>query len=400
MKNNLLHDLFKDASYPAMLLGDKGDPWVNDAFKNLPDEEQKTTRQWAEAQTLPCSMQTRLHYYDLLPAQDQRLVLASPRFDHADQKTLCTGLINTLDEGGNPWLSAVQLLGPMLGWSHVAAIMHKNDENDELIGHWHKGDLEAPRTLPITPGSLAARLYSASNDQILVHHPCERYPEDPLINQKKHSFWLGQLVSNADGPHAGYLCCWGKPDSDQLQQARSLLTLSADLISAFVATRRKTSIAHVNTRHLPTDPLTQLPGRKAFDMTLESFEQRYLQTQEDCLMAMLDINGLSAINTERGVEFGDQLLRELGQEFNKRYSDNGRVFRFAGDEFVILQPFGNKEPSLTKDLGEIEKKLAEKFELEEFSLAAGIAKLSDSKGSSDDLMLMCDKRLHDAKSTA
>jgi len=147
----------------------------------------------------------------------------------------------------------------------------------------------------------------------------------------------------------------------------------------------------------PLDELTGLPGRAAFDATLETFEQHYRHDRQNCEMAMLDINGLSSINQRNGMEFGDEVLRRFARKLRHICRPDDRLFRFGGDEFVVLMPYRQKPPPLQKRLSEIEREMRALQGLERFSASAGIANLSETNGSSDDLMLLSDRRLHQAK---
>ena len=397
MKTHPLQDLFANASYPVLVLEDKEEQWQNAAFDELPKQERQTALEWAQKQDYPSCLETERHTYELLIADERKLIVASTRHDRGAQRALCQKMIHALSAQHDPWLSSVQILGPMLQWSHTAAVKRKSDTQDELLGHWHKGALEPPQTIPFE-NTLASQLYDVIYDQMLVHRPADKFPEDKLVVAKKHSFWIGQRIDTADGETLGYLCAWGKPDADQIARARQVLSLAADIISGFIAHADNVSpSASIDIQHLAPDHLTGLPGRRAFDHTLETAEAAYLDRGQDCLMAMLDISGLSAINAERGVEAGDQLLRELASQLEALYSGADRVFRFGGDEFVILQPFDEIEPPLLQQVRDIESALQETFSLPVLRLCAGTARLSDSKGSSDDLMLLCDKRLQDAK---
>ncbi|MCR5396207.1 MAG: GGDEF domain-containing protein [Lachnospiraceae bacterium] len=52
--------------------------------------------------------------------------------------------------------------------------------------------------------------------------------------------------------------------------------------------------------------------------------------------AMIDMNDFKEINDTYGHSAGDQALRDMADLFRKVTSDNTTVFRFAGDEFILL----------------------------------------------------------------
>jgi diguanylate cyclase (GGDEF)-like protein len=77
------------------------------------------------------------------------------------------------------------------------------------------------------------------------------------------------------------------------------------------------------------DPLTGLPGRRAFDEALSKLSGRYA-------IAMVDIDHFKAVNDRYGHDVGDQVLRMLAA----RTADlsGARAFRFGGEEFALVFP--------------------------------------------------------------
>lgn len=77
------------------------------------------------------------------------------------------------------------------------------------------------------------------------------------------------------------------------------------------------------------DPLTGCGNRGGFDHALHE------AAGQGCL-AILDLNGLKQINDRFGRPAGDQVLVTVAGRLLDLLSDDGRVFRLAGDEFGVL----------------------------------------------------------------
>lgn len=91
------------------------------------------------------------------------------------------------------------------------------------------------------------------------------------------------------------------------------------------------------------------------------------------------------------------MLRRFAKQLSHLGRAEDRIFRFGGDEFVLLMPFEDSPPPLQQRLKEVETRLREQLGIEGFSVGAGLACLSETNGSGDDLMLLTDRRLRQSK---
>src|SRR3546814_9852753 len=84
------------------------------------------------------------------------------------------------------------------------------------------------------------------------------------------------------------------------------------------------------------DPLTGLPNRRKFQMTLtEALESARRTGKEHCLCFM-DLDGFKAVNDTAGHEYGDMVLVAVSRELEKSIRSGDQVARFGGDEFGII----------------------------------------------------------------
>lgn len=82
----------------------------------------------------------------------------------------------------------------------------------------------------------------------------------------------------------------------------------------------------------PLDPLTGLPTRPALDRALKEAVER----QPSVALAMLDVDGFEAINSQYGQEVGDRVLQALARLLTEAVPDG--AYRSGGDEFTLLMP--------------------------------------------------------------
>jgi diguanylate cyclase (GGDEF)-like protein/PAS domain S-box-containing protein len=91
-------------------------------------------------------------------------------------------------------------------------------------------------------------------------------------------------------------------------------------------------------RHLAYhDKLTGLGNRDLFNTDIRSF----LETVEEhpglhSALMFLDLDGFKQVNDTLGHEAGDKLLMEAGRRLRSKLRETDAVYRFGGDEFVVL----------------------------------------------------------------
>ncbi len=82
------------------------------------------------------------------------------------------------------------------------------------------------------------------------------------------------------------------------------------------------------------DPLTGLFNRGHLDQLLT--DSSAFDAQQHYAVIFLDMNNFKEINDEYGHEIGDQVLRISAKRLRNSCHESDRIFRFGGDEFVII----------------------------------------------------------------
>lgn len=100
------------------------------------------------------------------------------------------------------------------------------------------------------------------------------------------------------------------------------------------------------------DPVTGLANRRALDLALETAE-----SDPNVSIVLFDANNFGRLNKTAGHRFGDIVLRDMATTIYRQaalFNAGERVFRFGGDEFVILAPSGIAEilrDNIERDFG-------------------------------------------------
>ena len=84
------------------------------------------------------------------------------------------------------------------------------------------------------------------------------------------------------------------------------------------------------------DPLTGLHNRHSCDVVLASLIQRVKQKNTSFAVAMGDVDFFKYVNDTYGHQAGDETLRQLAKVISTHMEHLGFVFRWGGEEFVLI----------------------------------------------------------------
>ncbi|QFJ54029.1 EAL domain-containing protein [Pseudobutyrivibrio xylanivorans] len=92
-----------------------------------------------------------------------------------------------------------------------------------------------------------------------------------------------------------------------------------------------------------TDALTGLYNRRAFTDVIQKYVDQYNTDKSDFALIMLDIDRFKQINDTCGHDYGDEVLKKASKVLKRVALDNSVVFRFGGDEFIIIHQYTSDE---------------------------------------------------------
>ncbi len=101
------------------------------------------------------------------------------------------------------------------------------------------------------------------------------------------------------------------------------------------------------------DVLTTLPNRQSLDMRLlqicEHYSQRLIkdkQAEKSSWLAVLDIDHFKHVNDNFGHLYGDEVLLIFSQLMSRSFRYNDFLFRYGGEEFVVIVNLATQEGAL------------------------------------------------------
>lgn len=102
----------------------------------------------------------------------------------------------------------------------------------------------------------------------------------------------------------------------------------------------KNSLEDINAK----DILTNAFNRKYLDNFLN---KEYFLTKEMCTFIMIDIDNFKLVNDILGHLFGDETLVQFSTQFELVVGEFGKVFRYGGDEFLIIYEHDTLEDGIS-----------------------------------------------------
>jgi diguanylate cyclase (GGDEF)-like protein len=149
------------------------------------------------------------------------------------------------------------------------------------------------------------------------------------------------------------------------------------------------------------DDLTQLANRLMFQDRLRSALVSARAAGRGFALLYLDLDGFKLVNDTRGHEAGDRLLVTVAERLRDSVRDSDTVARIGGDEFAIIQQFGD-DPVAASSLAErLQEKISQPFDIiggpQRVGVSIGIALYPQHGETPDALLRNADIALYRAK---
>lgn len=91
------------------------------------------------------------------------------------------------------------------------------------------------------------------------------------------------------------------------------------------------------------DLLTSLPNRRQFSYDLNHIIEISASRKQKIAVFFLDLDRFKQINDSLGHTIGDDLIKEVSIILKRIIGDKAQIYRFAGDEFVLIYPNINEK---------------------------------------------------------
>jgi two-component system chemotaxis response regulator CheY len=269
--------------------------------------------------------------------------------------------------------------------NHECVIGVDGDQGWQLFNESEPDVVVTDRSMPGMDGlELCRRIRAAKTD---------RYTYIILVTS------LSDPADVIEGMHAGADDYVGKPLNPLDLEARLLGAKRVTELHAELAVAREALSHQAN-----TDALTGLPNRLALTQDLERLHRRSERDGRSYCLAMCDVDFFKRYNDTYGHLAGDEALRRVAMTLQAGLRSTDRVYRYGGEEFLIVLPGLTIEEALIPvqrtidQMGRLELKHLAGGPTAVITLSAGLASFVAGKSlTSEALLAEADQALYRAK---
>lgn len=163
---------------------------------------------------------------------------------------------------------------------------------------------------------------------------------------------------------------------------------------------KKINFMYSQTRYLSlTDALTGLYNRRHFNAELEREFMRSKRYGGDLCIAIIDIDFFKKINDTYGHLCGDYVLKEVAYLILENFRKTDMVFRYGGEEFVVIMTETSLENSLIP-LERLRKTIKNNnfiYKGKKITVTVSIGVETNKTETTDEFLNNADKALYQAK---
>ncbi len=149
------------------------------------------------------------------------------------------------------------------------------------------------------------------------------------------------------------------------------------------------------------DPLTKLYNRRFMNESLHREMLRARRANSPLSLVILDIDHFKRVNDEYGHDVGDDVLATVAQNLSQAVREEDYVYRYGGEEFVIVLPSANLDTARERAQEACRKVRALRIDTDKgplhLTISAGVATFPEHGDTQEDLIVQADKALYLAK---
>ena len=164
-------------------------------------------------------------------------------------------------------------------------------------------------------------------------------PADMFLGELGAGEIFGEIGFLRDSPRSATVATLEQTRCLVLPQADFLITLESSPALCIALLRvlagRLAEADRLLARYAP-DPLTGLPGRRAFHDLYHRLAAGARRRGNSAILVLIDINNLRGINADFGYTIGDDVLKATAEALRRSSRTTDLIARYGSDEFAVL----------------------------------------------------------------
>jgi diguanylate cyclase (GGDEF)-like protein len=238
--------------------------------------------------------------------------------------------------------------------------------------------------------TVLARLTEKGMQSLPKANKCSR-----LEVERLGSFILCQVEPKLESP---YLLVIGLTQEQESQNFDPVVSALCEQLESLLDNRALQIAA-------TTDPLTGVFNRRYFDSRMIIECRRAGGGRHPLTLLLFDIDHFKNVNDRYGHPAGDEVLKVLGRILKNSSREDDIPVRLGGEEFALLLPGNSADDSvilaerIRKTLSETEVPLPDRSGTIKVTTSVGIAEVTPTEATPDQLYKAADKALYQAKTS-
>lgn len=260
-------------------------------------------------------------------------LIQAPAYDSADRAALCRFVVVSID-------LAMEIMSRVFSFSETGA--SREDENYRIFSLLENAEEEKERQ--------CASLLSWENDviyKVMIDadiesiRPLSRADFGLWFNHKGRHYFSGL-------PETGYIArqlqeldelvisVQNTPRALARREQRISLLLQVKNFLHHISTFLKSLFEEVSRHEVGMDVLTRLLNRRFLPTIFKREIIHANRNSTQLSVLLIDVDKFKQINDSYGHQTGDEILRKVSQVFYNNVRSSDYVFRYGGDEFLIV----------------------------------------------------------------
>ena len=251
----------------------------------------------------------------------------------SDRVELCRFIIVSID-------LAMEIMGRVFSFGEGGA--SREDENYRIFSLLEHAEEEKERQKASLLAWESDVIFRAMVEADLSHLiPLSRSDFGVWFNHKGRHFFSGL-------PETGYIAklfqevdellinAQNMPNSSEGRSERVNLVIKIRQAHSQISTFLMTLFDEVSRHEVGMDVLTRLLNRRFMPTIFKREVSLAIRNNAELSVMVIDVDKFKQVNDTYGHHIGDEILRKVSQVFYENVRSSDYVFRYGGDEFVIL----------------------------------------------------------------
>lgn len=191
------------------------------------------------------------------------------------------------------------------------------------------------------------RLHLASIDpeQHVLSPVCSHFGADGALPPGVKATICAPLLKSLDRPGVLHLVAYEPMNAESMQAAAWRAEVFADALKLSLGNLRLRTSLREQALH---DEMTELFNRRHFNETLNRELSRSQRTDEDLILAILDIDHFKNFNDRYGHVAGDEVLKTVAEHLRHFVRAYDTACRVGGEELAIIMPRVHTDEAFTR----------------------------------------------------